>query len=66
MVIATERRRFAVLDPADESVLETIDSATPSDGIAAVDAAAAAAEDWAARAPRERADTLLRASDLMD
>ena len=65
MVIATERRRFPVLDPADESVIEAIDSATPDDGIAAVDAAAAAAEDWAARAPRERAETLRRAFDLM-
>src|SRR4051794_23946893 len=65
MVIATERRRFPVLDPADGSVLETIESATPDDGIAAVDAAEAAAQGWAARAPRERAETLRRAYDLM-
>src|SRR3954447_3491176 len=65
MVIASERRRFAVLDPADESVLETIASATPEDGLAAVGAAAAAAADWAARAPRERAETLRRAYDEM-
>jgi succinate-semialdehyde dehydrogenase / glutarate-semialdehyde dehydrogenase len=65
MVIATERRRFAVLDPADESVIGAIESATPGDGIAAVDAAAAAAEDWSARAPRERAETLRVAYDLM-
>ena len=65
MVIATERRRFPVLDPADESVLESIESATPEDGIAAVAAAEAASEDWAARAPRERAETLRRAYDLM-
>jgi len=65
MVIATERRRFPVFDPADESVIEAIESATPDDGIAAVDAAASAAEDWAARAPRERAETLRRAFDLL-
>ena len=39
--------------------------AGPDDGIAAVDAAAAAAADWAARAPRERAEILRRAFDLM-
>src|SRR4051794_28593680 len=65
MVIASERRRFAVHDPADESVLETIASATPEDGLAAVGAAAAAAEDWAARAPRERSETLRRAYQEM-
>ena len=37
----------------------------PEDGIAAVDAAEAAAADWAARAPRERAEILRRAFDLM-
>ena len=30
-----------------------------------MDAAAAAAEDWAARAPRERAEILRRAFELM-
>jgi succinate-semialdehyde dehydrogenase/glutarate-semialdehyde dehydrogenase len=65
MVIATDRRRFAVLDPADGSVVDSLESAVPEDGIAAVDAAAAAAADWAARAPRERAEILRRAFDLM-
>jgi succinate-semialdehyde dehydrogenase/glutarate-semialdehyde dehydrogenase len=65
MVIAPERSRFAVLDPSDGSVIETIDSATAEDGIAAVDAAEAAAADWAARAPRERAEILRRAFDQM-
>jgi succinate-semialdehyde dehydrogenase / glutarate-semialdehyde dehydrogenase len=65
MVIATERRRFTVLDPADGSVVDSLESALPEDGIAAVDAAAAAAADWAARAPRERAEILRRAFDLM-
>ena len=65
MVIATERRSFPVLDPADGSVIDSVESAEPEDGIAAVDAAADAAEDWAARAPRERAEILRRAFDLM-
>ena len=65
MAIATERRQFAVVDPADGSVIETLESARPEDGIAAVDAAEAAAADWAARAPRERAEILRRAFDLM-
>ena len=65
MAIATARRRFAVLDPADGSVVDSLESAVPEDGIAAVDAAAAAATDWASRAPRERAEILRRAFDLM-
>ena len=65
MAIATERRQFAVVDPADGSVIETLESALPEDGIVAVDAAEAAAADWAARAPRERAEILRRAFDLM-
>jgi succinate-semialdehyde dehydrogenase/glutarate-semialdehyde dehydrogenase len=65
MVIATERRRFAVVDPADGSIVDSLESAGPGDGIAAVDAAAAAAAGWAARPPRERAEILRRAFDLM-
>src|SRR3954447_12896694 len=65
MVIATERRRFPVLDPADGSVIESLEAAGPEDGIAAVDAAAAAAEEWSSRAPRDRAEILRRAFDLM-
>jgi succinate-semialdehyde dehydrogenase / glutarate-semialdehyde dehydrogenase len=65
MVIATERRRFPVLDPADGSVIDSLESAGPDDAIAAVDAAAEAAEDWASRAPRERAEILRRAFELM-
>ncbi|MBE2316491.1 NAD-dependent succinate-semialdehyde dehydrogenase [Solirubrobacter sp. CPCC 204708] len=65
MVFAPERSRFPVLDPSDGSVIESVGSATAEDGIAAVDAAAAAAADWAARAPRERAQLLRGAFDLM-
>jgi succinate-semialdehyde dehydrogenase/glutarate-semialdehyde dehydrogenase len=60
MVIATERRSFSVLDPADGTVVDSVVAAQPEDAIAAVDSAADAAEDWAARAPRERAEILRR------
>jgi succinate-semialdehyde dehydrogenase / glutarate-semialdehyde dehydrogenase len=65
MAIATERRQFVVVDPADGSVIDYVESARPEDGIAAVDAAEAAAAGWAARPPRERAEVLRRAFDLM-
>jgi succinate-semialdehyde dehydrogenase/glutarate-semialdehyde dehydrogenase len=65
MVLAPERTRFPVLDPSDGSVIESLESATPQDGLAAVDAAAGAAPAWAARAPRERAEILRRGFELM-
>jgi succinate-semialdehyde dehydrogenase/glutarate-semialdehyde dehydrogenase len=65
MVLAPERTRFSVFDPSDGSVISTLESATPEDGIAAVDAAAGAAHGWAVRAPRERAEILRNAYALM-
>jgi succinate-semialdehyde dehydrogenase / glutarate-semialdehyde dehydrogenase len=65
MVIATERRSFSVLDPADGSVVDSVVSGGPEDGIDAVTAAAGAAEDWASRAPRERAEILRRAFEKL-
>ncbi|GAB2557080.1 NAD-dependent succinate-semialdehyde dehydrogenase [Leucobacter ruminantium] len=53
-----------VLNPATGEVLATIASATESDGAAALDAAVAAQEEWAATAPRERAEILRRAFEL--
>ena len=50
--------------PTDRSS-ETLESASPQDGIAAVDAAAGAAQAWASRAPRERAEILRNAYELM-
>jgi succinate-semialdehyde dehydrogenase/glutarate-semialdehyde dehydrogenase len=57
--------RFAVLDPADGSVIASVAAATPDDARAAVDAAATAGPGWAATPPRERAEVLRRAFDLM-
>ena len=65
MVLAPELFRFPVLDPSDGSIIETLESASPQDGLAAVDAASGAAEAWASRAPRERAEILRNAYDLM-
>jgi succinate-semialdehyde dehydrogenase/glutarate-semialdehyde dehydrogenase len=58
-------RRLEVSDPATGSVLATVADADTDDATAAVDAAAAAAADWAATSPRSRADLLMRAFDLM-
>jgi succinate-semialdehyde dehydrogenase/glutarate-semialdehyde dehydrogenase len=51
--------RIDVIDPATGGTLTSVADATVEDGIAAVNAAAAAAKDWAATAPRKRADILL-------
>lgn len=56
---------FAVHDPSTGAVLAEVADATPEDGLAALDAAAAAQESWAATAPRTRSDILRRAFDLV-
>jgi succinate-semialdehyde dehydrogenase/glutarate-semialdehyde dehydrogenase len=62
---AGEGRRIEVSDPATGTVLAWVADADPRDAEAAVDAAAAAAADWAATSPRHRADLLMRAFELM-
>jgi succinate-semialdehyde dehydrogenase/glutarate-semialdehyde dehydrogenase len=64
-VPASEGGRFDVLDPATGQVLTTVADGSVDDAIAAVDAAEAAAEAWAATSPRERAEILRRAWELM-
>ncbi|MGA1835668.1 NAD-dependent succinate-semialdehyde dehydrogenase [Herbiconiux sp. 11R-BC] len=54
-----------VRDPATGAVLKTIADATPADGLAALDAAVAAADSWAATAPRQRGEILRGAFDLL-
>src|SRR3954469_25884074 len=54
-----------VEDPATGETLRTVASATAEDGKAALDAAVAAQHDWAATAPRERAEILRSAFDLI-
>jgi succinate-semialdehyde dehydrogenase/glutarate-semialdehyde dehydrogenase len=54
-----------VEDPATGKTLVSVASATPADGAAALDAAVAAQADWAATAPRERAELLRSAFELI-
>ena len=64
-VPAADGGRFDVLDPATGEVITTVADAAVADALAAVDAAAAAAAGWAATAPRQRAEILRRAFELM-
>jgi succinate-semialdehyde dehydrogenase / glutarate-semialdehyde dehydrogenase len=54
-----------VHDPATGEVIKTIADAAVEDGGAALDAAVNAAEPWAKMPPRERAEILRRAFDLV-
>jgi succinate-semialdehyde dehydrogenase/glutarate-semialdehyde dehydrogenase len=54
-----------VEDPATGETLVSVASATPEDGVAALDAAVAAQPEWAATAPRERAEILRSAFELI-
>ena len=71
LLIGGERRPAAageemvVRDPSDGEVVATVADAEVADALAAVDAAAAAARDWAGRAPRERGEILRRAFERM-
>ena len=62
--ISTERT-VPVEDPSTGMVIAEVADATPADGIAALDAAVAAAAEWAATDPRERGEILLRAFELL-
>jgi len=58
-------RRIDVMDPSTETPLASVANATPEEGIAAIDAAAGAAAGWAATPPRQRAEILRKAYELM-
>ncbi|WP_099024633.1 NAD-dependent succinate-semialdehyde dehydrogenase [Mycolicibacterium palauense] len=49
---------FDVLNPANDEVIVSVADATPEDGLAALDAAAAVQEEWAATPPRQRGEIL--------
>lgn len=59
------RDRIEVINPSDGTVITTVADASPEDGTAAVDAAAAALPQWAGTSPRQRAEILRRAYKLM-
>jgi succinate-semialdehyde dehydrogenase / glutarate-semialdehyde dehydrogenase len=57
--------RFDVINPATEKVIASVASADIADAEAAMDVAAAAMVDWAARPPRARSEVLRKAWELM-
>ncbi|MFD2181842.1 NAD-dependent succinate-semialdehyde dehydrogenase [Rhodoplanes azumiensis] len=61
---ASDGSRFDVIDPATENVITSVASGTVEDAKAAVDAAAAAGAEWAAKKPRERGEILRKAFEL--
>ena len=57
--------RFDVLDPATGATLASVADAGEADGLAALDAAVAAQDEWAATPPRKRGEILRRAWELI-
>lgn len=57
--------RFDVIDPSDLSVIARFAIATEADCMAAVDAASAAQESWAATPPRDRGELLRAAYEVL-
>ena len=62
---SSDGSRFDIIDPATEEKICDVASATVEDAKAAVDAAQGAFKDWASRKPRERAEILRKAYELI-
>lgn len=62
---AADGARLDVIDPATEETVASVADATVEDALDAVAAAHLAGPAWAATAPRDRAEALRRAFDLM-
>lgn len=62
---ASDGSRFDVIDPSTGDVLGRVADATVDDGAAALAAAHRAQESWGRTAPRERAEILRRAFDIV-
>jgi succinate-semialdehyde dehydrogenase/glutarate-semialdehyde dehydrogenase len=62
---SSDGQRFDVIDPATENTITSVASATVDDAKAAVDAASAAFAGWAGKKPRERAEVLRKAYELI-
>ena len=56
---------FDVEDPSTGEVLTSVADATPADGAAALEAAATAQASWGRTPPRERAEILRRAFEMV-
>ncbi len=64
-VAASDGRTFAVEDPSTGETIAEVADGTVEDGLAAVTAAENALPGWAATPPRQRAELLRRAFELM-
>lgn len=62
---ASDGATFKVFDPASEQVIAEVASASGADVTRAVDEASAASTAWAATAPRDRAEILRKAFELL-
>jgi succinate-semialdehyde dehydrogenase/glutarate-semialdehyde dehydrogenase len=62
---SSDNQRFDVIDPATEKTIASVASASVEDAKSAVDAASAAFEGWAGKKPRERAEVLRKAYELI-
>ncbi|GAA1933770.1 NAD-dependent succinate-semialdehyde dehydrogenase [Nocardioides marmoribigeumensis] len=62
----SDGKQIDVEDPATGKVLTSIADATVEDGVAALDAAVAVQAEWAATPPRERAELLRSAFELIN
>src|SRR6187431_2343468 len=62
---SSDGQRFDVIDPATENTIASVASASVDDAKAAIDAASGAFEAWAAKKPRERAEILRKAFELI-
>jgi succinate-semialdehyde dehydrogenase / glutarate-semialdehyde dehydrogenase len=63
--VASSGKTLDVVDPSNESLIARVADADEIDGLATVEAAAAAAPEWADTAPRKRAEILRRCFELM-
>src|ERR1700716_4241328 len=62
---ASDGARFDVIDPATENTIASVASASVEDAKAAIDAASDAFAAWAGKKPRERAEVLRKAFELI-
>jgi len=62
---SSDGARFDVIDPATEKTIASVASASIEDATRAIDAAQDAFEGWAGRKPRERAEILRKAYEII-